>query len=306
MARRIAAIVNPVSGRRDMLPLVRQVARYVRDRGGQMAIHTTRGAGDAAALAGRLTNEADVILAVGGDGTVNEVINGLQGTRTPMVIYPTGTENLLARELNMPRSPRGVAKRLFEGTLVDYDLGVINGRCFHTTSGVGFDAECIRQAERCRTGHITRLSYVRPTWRALRAYDFPAIRVDIDGELAFEGRGFVLIGVNPQYAGGVRILSGARWDDGLLDACIFPCGSRTKLVVHACRVLLGRHVARGGVFCRRARRIQVTSDQPVPIQIDGEDGGSVPAEYAIRAGAACFLLAGDRAAGRPKKTQETS
>ncbi len=292
LSRRIVAIVNPMAGRRDMLSRVEEVGKHVERGGGSFTILHTQRAGHAADFVSQVGDDVDAFLVVGGDGTVNEVVNGLGESRTPFVVCSAGTENILARELQMPKTPRGIAGTLLEGEPVDYDLGAMNGRRFHTVSGVGFDAECVRRAGAARSGHITRLDYLGPTWRAFRGYTFPSIRVEIDGNAAFEGRGFILVGVNRKYAGWIRILKHALWDDGLLDVCIFPCASWVDLIAHGWRMMLGCHVGRGGALYRQARRIRVRSDERVPIHLDGEVAGELPADYESCAGAVRFLRLG--------------
>ena len=289
MRRRVVAILNPVSGRRDMRPVVERVGRQVEQGGGSFKLLETAHGGHATQLASEAVTQADAVLAVGGDGTVCEVVNGLQDTEVPVAILPTGTENLLARYLRMPREPDKVADLLLHGARLPFDVGVLNGRRFLVVAGVGFDAECVHRLSRVRRGHISHLHYAGPIWKAFWNYRFPPITVSIDGELVFDGRGIAVVGNTPCYSVGMRVVPGARPDDGWLDVAVFPCRSKSQLLTHAYRVFRCRHVGRGGVLHRQGRRIRIESPDPVPIEIDGDVAGFTPADCSIMPGAASFL-----------------
>ena len=272
-----------------MLPRVQTIAQAVERRGGRLDVLVTRGPRHATELASGLGGEVEAVLVVGGDGTVGEVLNGLVDSRVPMVILRTGTENLLGRELGMPTEPEQIADTLLHGEHFSTDVGVINQQRFLAVAGIGFDAECVVRMTRARRGHITHGDYFWPIWRTYWSYGYPMLKVEADGETVFEGRGFALIGNIARYSAGLRILSEARNDDGLLDLGVFPCASRSRMFSHACRAFLRRHVGRRGMIYRQCRTVRISSDEDVPIEVDGEWGGTLPAECSIRPGAAGFL-----------------
>ncbi len=289
MNGRVAAIVNPISGRRNMLPVVREVGRILQRNGTSLDIHVTQGAGEATGCAAGLAPGTQAVLVVGGDGTVCEVINGLMARPLPFVILRTGTENLLARELRMPTEPHDVAHTLLRGRPRPLDVGVVNGRHFLAVTGVGFDAECVHRLTRVRRGHITHGDYFWPVWRTFWAHRFPFLRVEADGDTVFEGPGLALVGVIGQYSIGLRMLAHARPDDGLLDLCVMPCATRAQLLGHAFRALRRRHVEHPGVIYRQGRHIRITSTESVLVEIDGDQGGRLPIECTILPSAARYL-----------------
>jgi len=289
MARRIVAILNPISGRRNMLPMVKQVGQVLERQGSTLDIRVTERAGHATAIAAELSADVDAVLVVGGDGAVGEVINGLVGRLVPVTIMRTGTENLLANEFGMPARPSAVARTLLDGDTFDCDVGVLNDRHFIAVAGVGFDAECMDRMARTRRGHITYGDYFWPTWRTFWGHRFPRLRVTADDQCVFEGRGLALIGVIGRYAAHLRVLCNARHDDGLLDLCVLECSSRTRLVRHALRMLLRRHVGSNGVVYRQCRRINISSPDDALIEVDGELGGRLPAKCSVLPRAVRFL-----------------
>ncbi len=278
-----------------MLPVVQEISRSFQRNGGVFTIQVTQHGGEATQIARQLPATTDAVLIVGGDGTACETINGLIGRDIPIVILRTGTENLLARELQMPIDINAVVTTLFFGEPKPLDVGVVNGRHFIAVAGAGFDAECVVRMTKIRSGHITRGDYFWPIWRTFWAHQYPNLTVEADGEVVFEGRGLALVGVIGQYSGGLRILSDAQYDDGLLDLCIFPCCTRTGLVMHALRAYVNRHTQHAGTIYRQCKTFRISSREHVPLEIDGDVGGALPAEFAVLPDAIHFLQLTTRA-----------
>ena len=285
----VYAIINPVSGARKPVEALRYLRTRLAHEGIRMVCRVSAGPGDAARLARNVPPHARAILVVGGDGTVREVVEGRTGPNPPIVILPTGTENLVAKAFGMSPDPNDTAERILHGTAQGVDVGLLNGRRFLLVSGIGFDAEVVDRLHRTRRGHISHLDYFWPTWRTFWAHGFPPVRVDVDGARFFEGRGLVFVGLLNRYAVGLRILPMARHDDGLMDVCVFPCASRPRLLGHSLRTLLRRHVGRGGVLYTQCRTATARSDQAVAVQMDGDYAGALPATYGIVPSAASFL-----------------
>jgi len=216
-------------------------------------------------------------------------MQGLGPGAAPFVILPTGTENLLARELEMDGAAGRMAETLLRGTESAFDLGMVNGRRLATMGGVGFDAECVHLLSVARRGHISYWSYVGPIGRTFLLHRFPHLRIEVDGEEVFSGQGFVIFGNIGRYAIGLRILEQAQYDDGLLDVAVFPCSSRWQLALHAWSVAGRQHVGRGGVVYRQGRRMRIDGEGCVPVQVDGEAAGFLPIEIEVLAKAVCFL-----------------
>jgi len=287
----LLAVVNPVSGRRRLAGVLREVTGRLCAAGWGVTVRLTRAAGDAARLVGDAAQDTQAILVVGGDGTVREVVDGLLLARRniPVGILRTGTENLVARELQMPGDPAAVVRMLLSGRSARCDVGVVNGRHFLTVSGAGFDAEVVRRLVEARRGHITHWSYFWPVWRTFWEHRFPRLQVWADGREVFDGPGLALVGVTARYSAGLRICRRARRDDGLLDLCIYPCASRPRLVGHAIRTVLRRHDRSGQVIYRKCQQVRIDADTSVPLEIDGDPGGHLPAEYRVLPSAATFL-----------------
>lgn len=299
MKRRIQFIVNPVSGSRRNADLVRALSRRLKQDGDCVHVHETRFAGDARCFAEQMSGDVDAVVAVGGDGTVSEVVHGLIEHPIPIVVLPTGTENILSQQFGL----RADAQLLYDTINANcrqwIDVGVMNGRHFLIVAGVGFDAEVVQRLVEQRKGHIDYLSYFWPLWRTFWQYRFPPIRVEADGEQVFDGRGLVFVGNISRYAIGLQILRDAVCDDGLLDLCIFPCKWQGKLVYHAIWATFQMHVERAGTIYRRCKRIRIEAEQPLAMEIDGDPAGELPGEFSIMPRRGIFLVPPPRVRRRP-------
>jgi diacylglycerol kinase (ATP) len=285
MTGRVQVIVNPVSGRGGGLTLARRLQARLTAMGGAVELHVTRSAGDAAEIAVRATPEVyRAMVVVGGDGTVREVVTS--GTSVPTTILPTGTENLIARQLRLRPDPNCVIGLLRFGKVVALDLADVKGtngrsRLSVAVVGAGFDADVVRRVTETRRGHIDYTSYFWPTWRTFWSHRFPPLRVETEDGPVFEGRGLVFVGCMSRYALGLRILQHAIQYDRKLDVCVFECGGRLRLLTHAIRTALRRHTRSPHVVYRQAKWVRVASTQRVETQVDGDLADALPAEFTL-------------------------
>ena len=278
----VSAIINPISGFRGAGSLIADVAQRLRAAGCDVDIQTTSAPGDATRIARNLPEDAGAVLSVGGDGTLREIAQGMIHRPTPIVVVPTGTENVIARELGMNRRPSQIVDTVLRGRPRRCDVGIANGRCFLILAGVGFDGAVATRLAAERIGHISYLSYLGPLWRTLRTYAYPPVQVQLDESTVFNDRGLVFVGVMSRYSIGLRILRHAVWNDGLLDLCILPCAGTASLLVHAARVAAGRHTAAPSCIYLQGKALRISSDSRIPVQIDGEAAGTLPLEIGVR------------------------
>ncbi|MBN1943340.1 MAG: diacylglycerol kinase family lipid kinase [Phycisphaerae bacterium] len=277
----VHVVINPRSGYGGQKRLLGELRREIRQAGWEVVEYVTQAVADATRYAKSIAPQASAVIAWGGDGTVNEVANGLADTNVPLLAVRAGTENLLAKELSIPKRPADLVGLLKSGEIMACDIGMINGLSFHSILGVGFDAEVVRRVSRTRTGHISHLSYFWPIWRTFWEHNFPRLLVQADGETIFQGQGLVFVGNISRYSSGLRICRDARFDDGLLDLVVFECDQQARLLLHAAWTLLRLHPLKGNVIYRQARRIRVESDKPVHCQLDGDLGPTTPLDISI-------------------------
>jgi diacylglycerol kinase (ATP) len=246
-------------------------------------------AAERAALLGDPGAMADVrcVVAAGGDGTVAAVINELTSD-VPLAVLPTGNENLFARALGFNVAPARLARAIGIGTRHRLDLGrahtSLRTRRFGLMLSAGFDADVIHRVALLRTSwgeprQVGRASYVRPLGATLCQYAHAPVSVTADDVSV--SAAYCVIGNLPDYALALRLTPAARADDGLLDWMAFERGGVAALLRYAWAVAWGRHGALSHVRAGRARRFRLTSEVPVPVQLDGEPAGFTPVEIEV-------------------------
>jgi diacylglycerol kinase (ATP) len=234
------------------------------------------------------------VVAAGGDGTVSLIANSIP-RGVPIAVLPLGTENLLAKYLELSADPRRLAELIAAGCSVPLDAGSVGDRLFILMAGCGFDAEVVRRLHRRRTGNIHHLSYAKPILDAIRKYNYPELRVyyapadapetGAAGELteSLVARWVFVINL-PRYAGGLRFAPGASGTDGLLDVCTFKAGSLWNGLVYLGGVMLGQHEGMSDFVRVQTARLRIESATPAPLQLDGDPGGELPVDIRVLPG----------------------
>ena len=277
---RILLVANPISGRRRGPAKVRELAELPVRRGHAVELHFTAGRGDARARAREADPALERLVVAGGDGTLNEVLNGLADpTKIPLAQLPLGTANLLGHEFDLPRAPEACADLVERGGIRRLDMGILGERRFLAVASCGFDAMVTAALER-RSGALGYRGYLGPIWRTLRTYHPPALRVALDGAPALPGALVVASHVR-NYGGLFTVTERAAPDSGVLDVCVFASATVPDLARYAVAGLRGAISRLRGVTCATARRIEIEADEPVPIEVDGDACGTTPARIEV-------------------------
>jgi diacylglycerol kinase (ATP) len=227
------------------------------------------------------------VIAVGGDGTIWEVANGLAGSETVLAIIPGGTGDDCARNLGIPRDPLAAARLALAGQTRAIDLCEIQtaqGTSYYlNVAGCGFDADVAARVPSLprALGVGGTLPYVLALLRELATLRLPQMRLTLD-ELVLDQAVFVLAVANgPSYAGGMRVAPDAVVDDGLLDVCVIGKISRLEVLRLVPKLYSGGHRGHPAVSFFRCRQVQAESGLPVHCQADGELVGDLPATFKI-------------------------
>jgi diacylglycerol kinase family enzyme len=239
----------------------------------------TQARGDATELAAEWSPRAEAIYVFSGDGTYNEVINGLRAD-IPVGFVPGGGTSVLPRALGLPRDPTRAAERVAHGTPRRISLGRINGRMFAFNAGIGFDAELVRRVDaKGRRADGKRPGDVAFGWTVVRALVDHRFRYEEVLEVEGLGRAaFALIAnCSPYtYAGslGLRFVPGASFEGGL--DIVAPVAVRPRAVPRlAAQAFRGKPGAGDVLAGHDLDRIMIRCDTPMPVQVDGEDIGDV-------------------------------
>jgi YegS/Rv2252/BmrU family lipid kinase len=280
-------IANPTSG--SYLFHARQInatVAFLRSHGWQVELNLTTGAGDARRLARRaVEQQLDVVIAAGGDGTLNEIIQELAGSETALGVLPVGTVNVWARETNIPLDSVGARQVLVEGKVRYIDLGKVNGHYFLLMAGIGFDAEVTHAVEKKPIKRLGVMGYLLiGTWLGLGYQSFRAF-VTVNGRLVKKNALQIVIGNTQLYGGTIKYTWLAKCDDGLLDLCIVRKRNMLGRVVVFWDFLLHRKQRHQWVTYEKSEAIEIRTHTPIPIQIDGDPAGFTPAKFTVAPGA---------------------
>lgn len=245
---------------------------------------TTRGPGDAQRLA-RTAAAAGVrrILAVGGDGTLHELVNALAHTPVALGVLPSGTGNDFARSQGFLGPLPQLLERLAQGVHRPVDLGQAGDTYYLNVAGVGFDADVAKRVNALpRKGHGT-LPYLGEAVRGAFRFDPPSLELHFDsGDVVGPERLLlVAVGNAPAYGGGMRICPEARVDDGLLDVLVVGDIRGWGTLALLPRVFLGRHLGHPRIRLFRARRVTVAGPASVTLHADGEVAGGLPVTFQV-------------------------
>lgn len=272
----VLVIGNPAAGRGHSEARINQLACTLESRGHKVEVFLTQKAGDAALRAGRIGPEIERLVVAGGDGTINEILNGLPDpSRTPILHVPSGTANMLARDLNLPFRAQQLAEILETGALRWADMGIVNNRRFLLLVTCGFDASVTEQIKRDRGRTLGYRGYILPTLRALGRYDPVDLQVRIDGTWKASGRQVMIL--NVRHYGGLLVFSDtAALDSGQFDVCVFQSGSALSLVRYGLAGLFRMSSMLPDVMRFFGRRIEIDSSLPCPTEVDGDYFGTTP------------------------------
>ena len=277
---RTVAIVNPTAGRGAAAQKWRQV---LRGWSGPLETLYTERRGHGTELA--RTVGADRIIAVGGDGTVAEVLNATIETHVPVAIAPFGTGNDLARALHLPRDPAEWIRAFpaFTERLIDSYRWTTGERMGigANIGGCGFDAvvaERINRGFRGLSGTGAYIAAVLQTLATFRAID---LTIEVDG-VGHSVSAMLTATANSQsYGGGMKVAPNAILDDGLLDVVIVGKVGRFEFLRTFPKVFSGRHLDHPQVQAHRGQFIRITSPEPQPVLADGESIGTTPITFEV-------------------------
>jgi diacylglycerol kinase (ATP) len=271
-------ILNPAArGERAQ----RQQARVQSLARDSVVCATTR-TGEAEAMARRAVEEGfEKIVAAGGDGTINEVVNGLAGTEATLGLLPIGTMNVFATELGLPVNDLEGCWNIVQGEHTRaVDLPKANQKFFVQLAGVGLDAQVVKETSTQLKRNFGPLSYLISAAQ-ITARQPPRLFIQSEDASIDEGS-FVLVGNGRLYGGPFPFFKHAALDDGLLDVIVFKRLGYLEIIKYLQDVVFSSEIRVPEVEYFQTRRIRVESDQTVPVELDGELVGNCPVEFTLQ------------------------
>jgi diacylglycerol kinase (ATP) len=277
-------ILNPAAGRGQGRKRLAELQALLEREGvgRDWQIVETDAPGQATGIARqRAEAGAPIVAAAGGDGTLNEVVNGLVGTGAQLGLLPLGTGNDFARCLGIGTDLSFAVSTLVRGVARPVDLGQARGRWFLNIAGCGFDAivaERVNRGFRSLHGTGAYLAAVAQSLIALRPAE---MRLTLDGEALSVRALMCSVANSTSYGGGMLIAPNAQLDDGLFDICLLREAGRIEFLRAFPRVFKGTHITHPKVTMLRAKVVGVESDPPLPILIDGDVIGTTPVTFTL-------------------------
>jgi len=276
-------IANPASG--GYIQHARQVEEaltFLREAGWKVELRLTREAGDASRLVRQaVAQKIDVVIAAGGDGTINEIIQELAGSETALGVLPFGTVNVWARETSIPLDISGAREVLLNGVRRHVDLGKVNDRYFLLMAGIGFDADVANAIEKKPIKRLGVLGYLLVgAWLGLGYESFRA-NLTIDGRLKKRNALQIVVGNTRLYAGAIKYTWNAKCDDGLLDICVVRRRSMLGRIEVLLDFLFYREQRQQWVSYEKCKALEVRTRKPIAIQVDGDPLGYTPARFTV-------------------------
>jgi YegS/Rv2252/BmrU family lipid kinase len=278
-------LVLIVHGARAARHDFQHLIRWVREKGHLVEVKLTAEAGEATAFASEAAARGvDVVAAAGGDGTVNEVVNGLDGYDVPLGVIPLGTANDFARQVGIPPDADHAMDVILQRKPRRFDTASLNGRRFLNVSTGGIGAEATAETPASAKDTLGPMSYAISGMRKLAEFK-PYAGKFTSEDFNFEGEFLMFaVGLMRSTGGGTMVTPLASASDGLLDLCIVEAMSRREFATTALKVKRGEHVGHPGVHYKQLRAVTIEGPEELSVNVDGENSRGNRFTYRARHG----------------------
>ncbi|MGC8829224.1 MAG: diacylglycerol/lipid kinase family protein [Verrucomicrobiia bacterium] len=284
MGQEFVIIANPVAGTQKAPYLAVEILNRLKKQGAKARIILSQKPKEATKIAAQLESPENILVACGGDGTIQEIISGIRNQQTTVGIIPGGRCNDFARAIGISKtfSPDRLAEILIAGKTRAFDCGEVNGKKFLTVATLGFDSEVSRFVETRKLLLKGTGAYLYGVIRALLKYNPIEIKLKTDD---FEYKGKILLCATantPFYGGAMKIAPVAKPDDGYLNLCIVNEVSKLTVIRMLLRVFKGTHITHPAVRLVKTRTVQVVTETKNWICADGESLTQTPCAISIK------------------------
>jgi len=262
-------IVNPASSRGKGSITGKWLEKECENRNLDFDLQYTNSPGHATEIASKSVKDFEYIIAVGGDGTLQEVMNGLFGYDTKIGIIPVGTGNDFVRAANIPIKPTEALDIIIDGKLKQIDVGKVGDRIFHNGVGIGFDAWVVNESLKIKKlrGHLI---YFYAILKTLKNYRAPFMEINYHEKSISQKLFLVTVANGTSLGGGIKLTPFAQLDDGLLDLNIIQDVNKLKILQNLMKAYSGEHVNMPEVTVDTCKSIAIKSDDGLAVHADGE------------------------------------
>ena len=266
-------IVNPVAGKGKTLGLIPEIELYCESNNYEYEIIITKYPGHATEIAKvNSTDQTMRIYSVGGDGTLNEVLNGMAGSCCSLAVIPSGSGNDFIKSIVGENPPKNIIKSTIEGVERLIDYARVNDKYFINIASVGFDAEVAYQSSHFKKLPLItgKMAYILAIFSSIIACRNHPMEIKVDDRVISGKTLLAAVGNGNYYGGGMLALPDARVDDGLYDICHVDAQKRLRILMLFPKFMKGQHASIKGVHFYRGKKVEITVSKPIPMNLDGE------------------------------------
>jgi diacylglycerol kinase (ATP) len=289
--KRAILIYNPAARRllRGRAAKLQQIEKALSAAGIAVEMAATERSLHAAQLAREAVKaQPDLIIACGGDGTVNEIISGMAKSHIPLLVLPGGTANVLAKDVGIPKDFRRSIQLTHTGIIRRIALGKVKDRYFVCMAGVGVDAGIVAAVNSDLKRKLGEGAFWVAGFKQLFAYAFPSFQLVIDGQ-THTGT-FAVIARARSYGGPLSIAPHADLFSSRFDICLYTGSSRWSYLRYCLFTLLGKHLSLSDVTYLQATQVEAGGNSEVWYQLDGELAGKLPQKFSIETDALSLIV----------------
>ncbi len=262
-------IVNPAAARGKAVRVAEKVKHICEDRKMDFQLVYTNKSGDATEFAANARDQFDCTVAVGGDGTINEIVNGLMGGNSKLGIVPVGSGNDFVRALDIPHSLMEVMDILLTMKTKAIDIGKAGNRYFQNGLGIGFDAWVVDETLKVHKLRGTAI-YMYSVLKTIYSYEPPAVKLQYNDVSREEKFFMITVGNGISLGGGFKLTPNAIVDDGLFDLNIIRDLKKWEIYQNLLSVFAGKHIYLEQVTTDRTDQLTINSDEGFAAHVDGE------------------------------------
>lgn len=289
-------IINPAAGKGKTLELVPHIQEIFNNRNEEYVIEVTREAGHAVEIAKSYSRSEDYrIYSVGGDGTLNEVLNGMAESSSSLAVIPSGSGNDFIKNIysfNEGENLVELLKKTIDGQEKSIDVGRLNDRYFLSISSVGFDAEVVHNSIKLKKIPFIsgKTAYILGILMTVFKYNSHNLTIEVDGKVIREDSLLTAVANGKYYGGGMKVAPDAEIDDGLFTICVIKRVSKPRILRLFPRVINGTHGEIKEVAFYRGAEVKINCNKTIAFNIDGELRYGSEANFELKKAAIKIVL----------------
>lgn len=264
-----AIIMNPYAGRGKAAKIEHQILGEFKKQIGSYDLFKTEYPNHAKKIAEQIKTSYPVVIAAGGDGTVNETVNGLIGGSAVLGAIPVGSGNDFCKMLNLPKKLTEIMQVIRQDKRKKIDIGKVGNRYFPNGLGIGFDAWVVKESMKVKKLRGF-LIYLYSVLKTTFSYHNASITLSINGKTSQRDIFLIAVGNGKAMGGGFFLNPAAEFDDGLLDVCIIRALNKREVFLNLPKAINGKHIYIEQVEMARTTQLQITCEDGIAAHADGE------------------------------------